>query len=369
MPGIESILGGFLKGYGQTKFQSRLDEREKEKDALLKENLKIQQQGLKLRQLQEERQAKLEDYVMSALGQSSEPQNYVEQKPGGQEMPAYGEGMQGGGVTEMMARLQNDPDLLMKMAMAGGKLGELADFVQDRIEFDALQKQRERRNQFTESELLTEDFEQNGVPMRRYVTKYGRQQVGPAFPTGGKKPMVAESAGKLAMVEQGASDLQLAKNIILDENGEPRKDILLQMAVGKAGMPWTKGREAKAYLLNAMEGKIRIESGAAVPDPEIVRLSLRFMPSIFDTPELAKNKLLRLEEYLNGVIEKLDPNKIYSKDTLIVETEKGQFAWTPKKAKSTLPQSARKRLKQGVHTEFGNGQVWTLQNGEPVRIK
>ena len=40
----------------------------------------------------------------------------------------------------------------------------------------------------------------------------------------------------------------------------------------------------------------------------------------------------------------------------------------PKKA-AKLPAEAKKQLKEGIQTKFKNGQVWTLQNGEPVRIQ
>jgi len=35
----------------------------------------------------------------------------------------------------------------------------------------------------------------------------------------------------------------------------------------------------------------------------------------------------------------------------------------------TLPASARSRLKEGVSTKFGNGQTWTLRDGQPVQVK
>lgn len=34
-----------------------------------------------------------------------------------------------------------------------------------------------------------------------------------------------------------------------------------------------------------------------------------------------------------------------------------------------LPDTARKALKEGQNTSFANGQVWTLKNGQPVRVK
>lgn len=38
-------------------------------------------------------------------------------------------------------------------------------------------------------------------------------------------------------------------------------------------------------------------------------------------------------------------------------------------AKGTLPAAAQARLKEGTHTTFGNGQVWTLQGGKPVQVQ
>ena len=39
------------------------------------------------------------------------------------------------------------------------------------------------------------------------------------------------------------------------------------------------------------------------------------------------------------------------------------------KQTATLPQSAASKLREGVSTTFGNGQVWTLRNGSPVRVR
>ena len=36
---------------------------------------------------------------------------------------------------------------------------------------------------------------------------------------------------------------------------------------------------------------------------------------------------------------------------------------------SALPPQALAQLKDGIHTTFGNGQVWTIQNGKPVRVQ
>lgn len=40
-----------------------------------------------------------------------------------------------------------------------------------------------------------------------------------------------------------------------------------------------------------------------------------------------------------------------------------------KGAKAQIPDSARAQLKEGVKTTFGNGQIWTLKNGQPEQVK
>lgn len=38
-------------------------------------------------------------------------------------------------------------------------------------------------------------------------------------------------------------------------------------------------------------------------------------------------------------------------------------------AATVLPPQALQQLKEGFHTTFGNGQIWTLQNGKPTRVQ
>lgn len=38
-------------------------------------------------------------------------------------------------------------------------------------------------------------------------------------------------------------------------------------------------------------------------------------------------------------------------------------------AGAKLPPQAAAQLKEGIHTKFGNGQVWTLQNGQPAQVQ
>lgn len=132
----------------------------------------------------------------------------------------------------------------------------------------------------------------------------------------GDKPLSTESAGKLAMLQQGVQDIDKASKIIFSDKGI-NEDALLgaNMPFGGAG---EQGKQLYSYLYNAMEGKIRVESGAAVPDSEVRRLVNRFMPkpSIYgpfaDTEKTAKDKLSRLKDFLQNAQVSIDPQGKYT---------------------------------------------------------
>jgi hypothetical protein len=49
-------------------------------------------------------------------------------------------------------------------------------------------------------------------------------------------------------------------------------------------------------------------------------------------------------------------------------TSGGNNQASSQSGQTRLPQSALSQLKEGVHTTFGNGQTWTLQNGQPMQV-
>jgi len=82
---------------------------------------------------------------------------------------------------------------------------------------------------------------------------------------------------------------------------------------------------------------------------------------------------------LFGVGPKLKPAEGVLPPTAPTDNIAAQFAPKPPSAPAaptapaaqadTLPPEAASALKEGVHTQFGNGQTWTLQNGAPVRVQ
>lgn len=98
----------------------------------------------------------------------------------------------------------------------------------------------------------------------------------------------------------------------------------------------------------------------------------------------ALNDGVRLHREMLGKEPTPDEVQKYADQLLIksvTTVEDGGFAWFDSEKTTfgfeergvrvpvTLPSAARGKLKEGVQTRFGNGQVWTLKNGTPTRIK
>lgn len=63
------------------------------------------------------------------------------------------------------------------------------------------------------------------------------------------------------------------------------------------------------------------------------------------------------------------PQEVERRRAMGVTGGAAQQGTAPPAGGGTLPAQAQSQLKEGVDTTFGNGQVWTLQNGQPVRIR
>lgn len=118
------------------------------------------------------------------------------------------------------------------------------------------------------------------------------------LPTKPTKPLSAETAGKLALVNAAKRDIQAARSLVFDKNGE-MNDWLL----ARASAPMTAGIGGEARMLrssieNAVASKLRLETGAAANASEVKNIADRFMPTIVDTKESAADKLDRLEQFM-----------------------------------------------------------------------
>ncbi len=137
-------------------------------------------------------------------------------------------------------------------------------------------------------------------PPSGYRWKEGEPGVLEAIPGGPATVQSTEQAAKTALITTGIQDVERFKKLVIP-NGEVNKTIIRQMVI-PGGMPNTDSRKAYSYIYNAIEAKLRAESGAAVPETEVTRMARRFVPSVWDNDSTVKDKVDRLDEFLKGTI-------------------------------------------------------------------
>jgi hypothetical protein len=115
-----------------------------------------------------------------------------------------------------------------------------------------------------------------------------------AIPGGPAGKLTAESAGKVALIKQGEMDVNRFKGLITNSDGSFNRKKLAAMDVpfGVAG-----SRQEKSTLFNAVNARLRLESGAAVPEAEVRRAMSTFAPSALDSDPTINSKLERMNEF------------------------------------------------------------------------
>jgi hypothetical protein len=128
-----------------------------------------------------------------------------------------------------------------------------------------------------------------------------------AIPGGSQDKQTVEAAGKVAGLIASVPDLQSANSILM-ENGKPNYAEIAkaQAALGVEGVPWSKGRDARQAMQRVITNKLRVESGAAVPDTEVERYMDMFMPKPWDSPQAIKGKMLALARWQKSVLLRID---------------------------------------------------------------
>lgn len=142
--------------------------------------------------------------------------------------------------------------------------------------------------------------EAQGKPPSGYRWKQGQLGVLEPIPGGPATVQSPEQAAKTELLNNGIKDMERYRDLVL-KDGKVDRQIILGMATpGMAGVPGTNSRLAYSYIYNAVEAKLRAESGAAVPESEVQRMAKRFVPSPLDNDQTIKSKVDRLEEFLKG---------------------------------------------------------------------
>jgi hypothetical protein len=122
--------------------------------------------------------------------------------------------------------------------------------------------------------------------------------------------------------------------------------------------------------LNAVTAEVaRAYTGKALTDPEHDKMMSLLSES--DSPGALRGAIGEFRNLLNGKLQSYRtqwdssmPSGVVSPNGTLEALERGQRPTPP--ASNAPPASA---LKEGIVTHFGNGQSWTLQNGQPVRTQ
>lgn len=125
-------------------------------------------------------------------------------------------------------------------------------------------------------------------------------------PTGAGEPagLSGEAAGKVAMADQAVSDIRGARDILFPDGKMDRAAVAAMGVPFTAGLPGHKGaRDAYSRLHNAVGAKLRIETGAAATESEVKGILDRFMPRVLDDEQTAKDRMDRLETFMNTTID------------------------------------------------------------------
>ena len=121
----------------------------------------------------------------------------------------------------------------------------------------------------------------------------------------GEAGLAGESAGKISMADQAIIDLRDARKLLFDEKGELNRGLVAAMNIPfTAGMPFNSAaRSAYSKIHNAVAAKLRIETGAAATATEVEGILNRFRPAVSDPSDVARERLDRLEEFMNTTID------------------------------------------------------------------
>jgi hypothetical protein len=145
-------------------------------------------------------------------------------------------------------------------------------------------------------------FERRPGGLVRLVDPKTQQPLAPK-PTAAEG-LTPENAGKVAMSQQAVAGVDTVRGIIFDKDGKINRAMVMQMNLPiVSGMPGnSQARIARTAIRNAVEAKLRIETGAAATESEVERTLARFLPTLADTNESAKFKLDELQKFFRNAL-------------------------------------------------------------------
>lgn len=177
----------------------------------------------------------------------------------------------------------------------------------------------------------TGEFKMNGKPISaeevQKIADRNKKAGASNISVGG---MNATDAAKTELLNQGIADMAEFKGLIMPDGKIDRSIVIGMNVPGTAGVPGTDSRIAYSLIYNAVEAKLRAESGAAVPEQEVKRMADRFIPSPLDSDETIKSKIRRMEAFLRGSFGRI---KGAGEATTPAENKTTNSGWSPEEEK------------------------------------
>lgn len=138
-------------------------------------------------------------------------------------------------------------------------------------------------------------------------SKFGKAPTGYKFLSDGSLEAIsggpagklsAESASKNALIEQGNRDVNRFRDQISEKDKDGKIIGFNRSKLAAMGIYGSPGARTEASTLyNAINARLRIESGTAVPPAEVKAALKTFAPSVFDSDETINSKLDRMNEF------------------------------------------------------------------------
>ena len=226
-----------------------------------------------------------------------------------------------GAISELNAEQEKDtpnPEKIAKIQQRVKGLQKIYDTATDSYSkaqehFDKLEETKAKTEKEAKADPFTEWVKSLGhEPTTKEIAEWHRS--GAAKTTvnvgGPLKAMSPEAGGRLSMLNQGAGHILEAEKMLFPGGKFSR----LTAAGAKLNVPGGTSQKAQMAISNAINAKLRAETGAAATPSEMENMLSRFQPDpLRDTDDSARKKMRDLWSFLDEAAFYLDPEGTYTK--------------------------------------------------------
>jgi hypothetical protein len=181
-------------------------------------------------------------------------------------------------------------------------------------------------------------------------------------------------ADKMIAEAEKGSDYVKQQLENLKEDGRNKRSILVNEFKNKSLLLRTRAENYKENMGNRRESRLEakqtFESLKNLNQQLIAQekdASYRMVNSVDPADAAAASK--EHDDLLDAIGKNETTLNALEKQTRYVDVKATEAKPTAEKTTEELPKEVIARLKEGEQTTFANGQVWTLKNGKPVKVK